>query len=234
MQLADKKPHITAALRAAFPRTLPVLTGFLVLGLAYGVLMQTKGYGVFWAVLMSAVAYCGSMQFVAITLLTAAFDPAQAFLLSIMVNARHLFYGVSMLERYKGLGKVRGFLIFTLCDEAFSISYATSPPEGVAQKHYYVAVSALVYSYWIIGTLLGGLVGSLVTFNTTGLDFVLPALYVVMFYEQMQIKENRVLGLIGLAATVLALVIFGAANVVIPAMVIILVVLLFGRGKLWS
>ena len=110
-----------AALRAAFPVTVPVMTGFLCLGLAYGVLMQSKGYGPLWSVLMSAVAFGGSMQFVAITLLTSAFDPLQAFLLSVMVNARHIFYGLSLLGKYRGLGRVRGFLIYTLCDETFSL-----------------------------------------------------------------------------------------------------------------
>ena len=108
------------ALRAAFPATIPVMTGFLCLGTAYGLLMQSKGYGPGWSVLMSAIAFGGSMQFVAVTLLTTAFDPVQAFLLSVMVNARHMFYGLSLLDKYKGLGKVRAFLIYVLCDETFS------------------------------------------------------------------------------------------------------------------
>ena len=123
--------QIKSAFIAALPHTLPVLASFLILGMTYGVLMQTKGYGVIWSVLMSAVAFCGSMQFVAITLLTVAFNPLQAFLLSLTVNARHLFYGLSMLEKYKGLGKLRGFLIYTLCDETFSICCTLQPPEGV-------------------------------------------------------------------------------------------------------
>lgn len=107
------------------------MTGFLCLGLAYGVLMQSKGYGPLWSVLMSAVAFGGSMQFVAITLLTSAFDPLQAFLLSVMVNARHIFYGLSLLGKYRGLGRVRGFLIYTLCDETFSLVSSLEPPEHV-------------------------------------------------------------------------------------------------------
>ena len=118
------------ALRAAFPATIPVMTGFLCLGVAYGVLMQTKGYGPLWSVLMSAIAFGGSMQFVAITLLTTAFDPLQAFLLSVMVNARHIFYGLSLLGKYKGLGKVRPFLIYVLCDETFSLVSTLEPPGG--------------------------------------------------------------------------------------------------------
>lgn len=214
------------ALKAAFPATIPVLTGFLCLGMAYGVLMQTKGYGVFWSTLMSAVAFCGSMQFVAITLLTTAFDPLQAFLLSFLVNARHLFYGLSMLEKYKGLGKVRGFLIYVLCDETFSISSTVEVPEGVERKAFYLSISLLDYSYWICGTALGGLLGNLITFNTEGLDFALTALFVVLFLEQWKKRENRPAGLVGLGATALSLLLFGADRLVIPAMVLIVAVLL--------
>lgn len=138
------------ALRAAFPHTIPVLTGFLTLGIAYGILMQTKGYGVGWSVLMSAVAFCGSMQFVAITLLTTAFNPIQAFLLSVMVNARHMFYGLSMLGKYKGIGKIRAFLIYTLCDETFSITCSIEPPPELDRKPFYFWVSrwTMAIGFW--------------------------------------------------------------------------------------
>jgi len=169
------------ALRAAFPATIPVMTGFLCLGTAYGLLMQSKGYGPGWSVLMSAIAFGGSMQFVAVTLLTTAFDPVQAFLLSVMVNARHMFYGLSLLDKYKGLGKVRAFLIYVLCDETFSLVSTLEPPEGVARRDFYFWLSLLDYLYWITGTALGGLLGSFLTFDTTGLDFALTALFVVLF-----------------------------------------------------
>lgn len=227
-----KKQSVGAAFAAAFPHTIPVLTGFLALGIAYGVLMQTKGYSAFWSVAMSAIAFCGSMQFVAITLLTAAFDPLSAFLLSLMVNARHLFYGVSMLEKYKGTGKARGFLIFALCDETFSICSSVEPLEAVDKKYFYLFITLLDYLYWIIGTALGGLLGGFITFNTKGLDFVLTALFVVLFLEQMKKPENRVSGIIGLLSAAAALFVFGADNLVIPAMLIILLVLLLGRKKL--
>lgn len=126
----SRSGSLRQAAAAAFPLTIPVFTGFLVLGMAYGVLMQTNGYGAFWSTLMSAVAFCGSMQFAAITLLTSAFDPVAALLLSIMVNARHLFYGISMLGKYKGLGRKRFFLIFGLCDETFSIASTAQPAGG--------------------------------------------------------------------------------------------------------
>lgn len=226
-----KKQNMRAAFRAAFASTIPVLTGFLVLGIAYGVLMQTKGYSTFWAVLMSAVAFCGSMQFAAITLLTSAFNPIAAFFLSLMVNARHIFYGISMLEKYKGLGKIRAFLIYTLCDETFSIASSVEPPEGVERKPFYLAISLLDYLYWVLGTFLGGIVGGFITFNTKGLDFVLTALFVVLFMEQMKNRANRAYGVIGIVATIASLLIFGAANMVLPAMAMILFVLIFRREK---
>lgn len=227
-----KKSEFRKAFVSAFPHTIPVLAGFLVLGFAYGVLMQSKGYGIFWPVLMSALAFCGSMQFIAITLLTTVFNPVQAFLLSLMVNARHLFYGISMLEKYKGLGKIRNFLIFALCDETFSISSSVTIPDGINRKYFYLSISFMDYLYWISGTFLGCMVGNYITFNTAGLDFVLTALFVVLFLEQMKKSENRMSGLIGIASTAVALLIFGADNLVIPAMIIILLVLLIGRKQL--
>lgn len=226
--------ELKKAFRAAFPNTIPILTGFLVLGMAYGVLMQTKGYAFYWSVIMSAVCFCGSMQFVAITLLTTAFSPVQAFVLSIMVNARHLFYGISMLEKYKGMGKIKNFLIFTLCDETFSVASSIEPPAGINRKYFYFFISLLDYLYWITGTLLGGLLGEAITINTEGLDFVLTALFIVLLLEQWKKKENHMACILGLTATLICLLIFGADNVVIPSMVLIMVILLLGRKRLCS
>lgn len=219
-------------LAAAFPHTVPVLTGYLVLGMAYGVLMQAKGYGAIWAFLMSAVAFCGSMQFVAITLLTGAFDPVGAFLMSLMVNARHLFYGVSMLGKYRGMGWAKVPLVYTLSDETFSIVSSVEPPEGMRARDFYLAVSALDYIYWVGGSVLGALAGKFIRFDTTGLDFALTGLFVVLFIEQVKNPENRRSGVIGMACTVAALAVFGADKLVIPAMILVLVVLLLGRKKL--
>ena len=224
--------ELKKAMIAAFPLTIPVLTGFLVLGMAYGVLMQSKGYGILWSVLMSAIAFCGSMQFVAITLLTTTFHPMQAFLLSLTVNARHLFYGISMLDKYKGLGKIRGFIIYTLCDETFSISSSVTPPDGIEKKYFYFSISFLDYIYWVLGTFLGGLVGGVISFNTKGLDFVLTALFVVLFMEQMKKQDNRISGFLGVASSVAGLILFGANSMIIPSMIILLLVLLLGRKKL--
>lgn len=230
--MGEKTHPVGAAFRAAFPVTLPVLTGFLVLGLAYGVLMATKGYGPLWAGLFSAVAFCGSMQFVAITLLTTVFDPFQAFLLSLMVNARHIFYGLSLLEKYKGLGWKRWFCIYTLCDENFSLTSTVEPPEGVDRGTFFFAISLLDWLYWVVSSILGGVLGNFLTFDTTGLDFALTALFVVLLLEQVSKRENRPAAVIGIGATVVSLLLFGADNLVIPAMVLILVVLLAGRRKL--
>ena len=226
------KPSPVAALRAAFPYTVPVMTGYLCLGMAFGVLMKTSGYGVFWSVLMSLMCFAGSMQFLTITLLTTVFDPFQAFVLAIMVNARHIFYGLSVLDKYKGLGRVRAFLIFSLTDETFSLVSTLEPPEGVERRDFYFWISLLDYGYWVTGSAIGGLLGGLITFNTTGLDFALTALFVVLFMEQWKKKANRPAGLIGIGCTVVSLLVFGADNLVIPAMVLILAVLLGGRRAL--
>ena len=226
------KPDIKNAFMAAFPHTLPVLTGFSVLGIAYGVLMQTKGYGAGWSVLFSAAAFCGSMQFAAITILTSVFNPIQAFIMSVMVNARHIFYGISMLEKYKGLGKIKHFLIYTLCDETFSITCSVQPPNGINRKYFYLFVSLLDYIYWVSGTFIGGVLGGIITFNTKGLDFVLTALFVVLFAEQIKQRENKWPALIGITGAVGSLLVFGRDNMVIPAMVIILIVLAGGQRKL--
>ena len=227
-----RKNELISALAVAFPHTVPVLAGFLVLGMAYGMLMLDKGYGPIWSLLMSAVAFCGSMQFVAITLLTTVFHPLEAFLLSFLVNARHLFYGLSMLQKYRGFGWIKAFLIYTLCDETFSIVSCASPPEGIDPKRFYLSISLLDYSYWVIGTLFGGLIGSLVAFNTQGLDFALTALFVVLFLEQMKKPENRIFGVVGVAVALIARVAFGSANMVLPALAGILVILIAGRKKL--
>lgn len=220
------------AFQAAFPVTLPVLTGFACLGLAYGVLMQTKGYGPLWATLMSAVAFGGSMQFVAITLLTTVFDPLQALLLSVMVNARHIFYGLSLLGKYQGVGKLRAFLIYTLCDETFSLVSTVEPPAHVEKKRFYFWISFLNYSYWVVATALGGLLGRFITMDTTGLDFALTALFVVLFMEQWKKQENRFAGVTGVACAAVALAVFGTDRMVIAAMALLLLVLLGGRKRI--
>lgn len=231
MRINEMRPF-KGSVAAAFPHTVPVLTGFLVLGIAYGMLMQSKGYGATWALLMSGVAYCGSMQFAAISLLTSAFDPLGAFVMSLLVNARHLFYGVSLLEKYRGIGSAKPVLIYLLCDETFSIISSVEPPEGVRPGNFYLAISVLDYLYWVGGTLLGSLAGQFIRFDTTGLDFALTGLFVVLFIEQVSNPKNRASGVVGLGCSVAALALFGADRLVIPAMILVLAALLIGRKKL--
>ena len=178
-----KQPHHAAALRAAFPATIPVLTGYLCIGMAYGLLMANAGYGVFWALLLSLLCYAGSMEFVAVSLLTAGFDPVQALLMALMINARHAFYGLSMLEKYRGTGWARPFLIFSLTDETFSLVSTLEPPDGVTRRDFYFWISLLDYLYWQVGSVLGALIGGLLPFDTTGLDFALTALFIVLFWS---------------------------------------------------
>ena len=227
-----KQPHHAAALRAAFPATIPVLTGYLCIGMAYGLLMANAGYGVFWALLLSLLCYAGSMEFVAVSLLTAGFDPVQALLMALMINARHAFYGLSMLEKYRGTGWARPFLIFSLTDETFSLVSTLEPPDGVTRRDFYFWISLLDYLYWQVGSVLGALIGGLLPFDTTGLDFALTALFIVLFLEQWRKRENRPAALIGLGCTAVSLAVVGADRLVIPAMVLILAALLGGRNKL--
>lgn len=213
----------------AFKHTIPVLTGFMTLGIAYGVLMASKGYGVVWAVLTSMVVFGGSIQYVAITLLTTAFDPISALLLSLIVNARHLFYGISLLKKYKGVGKIKFFLIYLLCDETFSLVSSIDAPKEIESRYFYLAISTLDYFYWVLATAIGATIGMFITINTKGLDFALTALFVVLFIEQLRSSRNYVAGMIGIGGTVISLCIFGSSNLVIPSMIIVMASFLIMR-----
>lgn len=219
-------------LRAAFPHTIPVMTGYLCLGMAFGVLLQSKGYGVVWALLMSTFIYAGSMQFVAVGLLTAGFHPLQAALLTLMVNARHIFYGISMLGRFRGLKKEKPYMVFALTDETFSLLVAAEPPEGVERRHFDLGIAVLDHLYWVAGSVAGSLLGSAFAFNTKGIEFVMTALFVVIFLEQWQTRKGRVPALIGLGAAFLCLLIFGREWFILPTMAVLVAVLLLVRRPL--
>ena len=210
------------ALRWAFPLTLPVLAGFSVLGIAYGVLMTSSGFAPWLAILISTAVFAGSMQFVLVNLLLGAFNPIQALLMTLMINARHLFYGVSMIDRYKGMGFKKPYLIFALCDETFSINCASEVPDDVDKPWAMLWVSILNQSYWVLGTALGAIFGSFIKFNTTGIDFCMTAMFTVILLEQIMQKKNRGSAFTGLAVSTLALLIFGVDYFIIPAMVLIL------------
>jgi 4-azaleucine resistance transporter AzlC len=214
--------HKAAALKAAFPYTIPVMTGYLVLGTAYGILMNSKGFSLIWIIIASVFVYAGSMQFVSVALLSAGFDPLGAFLMTIAVNARHLFYSISMLQRYRGTGRIKPYLIFSLTDESFSILCSAKIPEGVQDKWFYLFVSLLDHGYWITGSVIGGILGSLIHINTKGIDFVLTALFVVILINQWQSTRKHLPALLGIASAIICRLLFGPADFIIPSMICIL------------
>lgn len=216
---------IKTALKAAFPHTVPILTAFLFLGAAYGILMEANGFSPLVTVCMSVFVFAGSMQFVAAVLFTAAFNPLYAFFMALMVNARHIFYGISMLEKYKDMGKFRPFLIFGLCDETFSVMCSAKPPENTDKRLFAFFVTLLNYLYWIAGSLLGALAGKQISFNTEGIDFALTALFVVIFMNQWAESEKHFSAIAGLSASAVCLLLFGAQKFIIPAMLGILLLL---------
>jgi 4-azaleucine resistance transporter AzlC len=222
------------ALKAAFPHTIPVFTGFIFLGIAYGILMNSKGYSVLWIVLISIFTYAGSMQFVAVSLLAMGFNPLYACLMTLMVNARHIFYGISMLEKFKGTNKMKPYLIFGLSDETFSILCSTDPPEGVSKNWFMFFITLLDHSYWVLGSALGGILGTIVSINATGIDFVLTTLFVVIFINQLKSTKNYFPTLIGIGSTLLCRIAFGSSNFIIPSMIGILILVTVLRKPIES
>ncbi|MBS6518965.1 MAG: AzlC family ABC transporter permease [Clostridium sp.] len=222
---ADKKRELRKAARCAFPCTLPILAGFLFLGITYGIYMNVSGFSFWYPLFMSMTIFAGSVEFVAVNLLLGAFNPIQALLMTLMLNARHLFYGISMLERYRGTGFKKLFLIFGMCDESFSINYTAEIPEDVDRGWFMFFVTLFNYLYWVSGATLGGIFGSLIRFNTEGLDFVMTAMFAVIFIEQWMKEKRHTGALLGLGAPLVCLAVFGADRFMIPAMASILLLL---------
>lgn len=219
------------ALRAAFPHTVPILTGFLFLGMTYGVFMKVSGFSVFFSAMVSLTVYAGSMQFVAVNLLLGVFDPLQAIVMTLVINARHLFYGVSLLDKYKGLGWKKPYMIFGLTDESFSVNCSAEPPEGVDRGWFMFFVTLLNQIYWVTATVLGGIFGSFIPFSTEGLDFVMTAMFTVIFLEQILKEKDHVPSIMGCSVSVLALIAFGSDGFIIPALLAIVLLLTLYRGR---
>lgn len=223
---------IQRAFRCAFPNTLPIFAGFWFLGLTYGMYMHVSGFSFWYPALMSLTIFAGSAEFVAVNMLLGAFNPLQALAMTLMINARHLFYGLSMLDRYKGTGWKKFYLIFGMCDESFSINYTAKIPEDVDRGWFMFFVTLLNHFYWFSGATLGGIFGSLIHFNTEGLDFVMTAMFVVIFMEQWLKEKQHTSALVGIGLSLLCLLAFGAENFIIPAMAAILITLTGLQGKL--
>ncbi|MBR1585084.1 MAG: AzlC family ABC transporter permease [Clostridia bacterium] len=220
------------ALRAAFPYTVPILTGFLFLGMTYGIYMRSLGFSFWYPTVMAVTIFAGSAEFVMGGMLTGPFDPLGAFLMILMINARHLFYGISMLEKYRHLDWKSLYLIYGMCDESFSVNCTAEIPADVDRGWFYFFVTLLNQSYWVAGATLGGLFGTLLRFNTQGLDFVMTAMFVVIFLDQWLKEERHESAILGVAASVICLLIFGPDQFIIPAMVLILLSLTALRGPM--
>lgn len=222
-----------AVLRRAFAATIPVMTGYVVLGFGFGLMLGDAGGSVWLALAMSGFIYAGSMQYVTIELITGGASLISAALMTLMVNARHLFYGVSMLEKYRDAGAAKPYLIFALTDETYSLVCQESLPVSAEQRSgYCLLVSLFDHMWWLLGTLLGAAAGTVITISTEGVDFALTALFVTVMVEQWLTAEDRVPAMIGCAASLLCLVLFGAADFLIPAMLLIALLLcLYTNGR---
>ena len=220
------------AFKAALPNTIPIFAGFWFLGIAYGVYMHVSGFSFVYPCLMALTIFGGSLEFVAVSMLLSPFAPLTTLLVALMIQARHLFYGIAMLDKFKGLGWKRFYLIFGLCDETFSINYTAKIPPDVDRGWFMFWVTALNQFYWVSGSTLGGILGGLITFNTEGLDFVLTAMFVVIFLEQWLKEKKHYTALIGLGVSALCLVLFGADRFLIPSMCGILLLLVGLRQPL--
>ena len=218
--------------KRSFLDTLPVMAGYLFLGTGFGMLLHSKGYGILWAAAMSIFIYAGSMQYLAVDLLSGGASLIAAAITTLMVNARHLFYGISMIDKYKGCGWRKPYLIFALTDETYSLNCGGAPEDVSDSKTYFFLVSLFNQCYWVTGSMLGVLVGSILPVSTEGIDFALTALFVTVFVEQWKSTGDHIPAMIGVLASVLCLLLFGAGNFLIPAMVLITIALtLYHRRK---
>jgi 4-azaleucine resistance transporter AzlC len=220
------------AFRAAFPYTIPIFAGFWFLGLAYGIYMHACGFSFVYPMVMSLVIFGGSLEFVAVQMLLSPFAPASVLLVTLMVQARHLFYGLSMLDVYKNTGWKKFYLIFGMCDETFSILYTAKIPEDVDRGWFMFFVTLLNHFYWVSGATIGGLAGSLLTIDTTGISFVMTAMFTVIFMEQWKKDKSHTPAYIGLAASAICLVLFQADSFLIPSMIVITASLITLRSRL--
>lgn len=186
------------AFSAAFPHTLPIFAGFWFLGLAYGIYMNASGFGFWYPMLMSLTIYGGSLEFVAVSMLLSPFAPVQTLIMTLMIQARHIFYGISMLDKYKGMGWKKFYLIFGMCDESFSINCAADIPDGVDRGWFMFFVTLLNQLYWVSAATVGGLLGSVISFSTEGIDFVMTAMFVAIFIDQWKKEKTHCTALVGL------------------------------------
>jgi len=229
---ALERKKIKNALKLAFPKTLPILAGFLFLGMSYGFYMRVSGFSFVYPLTMSLVIFGGSLEFVAVSMLMSVFAPLQTFIVALAIQARHLFYGIAMLDKYKGTGKKKLYLIFGMCDESFSINCSAEIPEDADKGWFYFFVTLLNQSYWVTGATLGALAGGFISFDTTGIEFVMTAMFTVIFLEHWLKDKKRLPALIGAFSSVACLILFGKDSFLIPSMACIICFLSLFRGRL--
>lgn len=225
------KAENKSILKKAFTATLPIMAGYLVLGVGFGIILKSKGYGVLWAFAMSTVIYAGSMQYLAIDLICGGAGLLTTALTTLMVNARHLFYGISMVEKYKNAGKAKPYLIYALSDETYSLVCVDMDMEEGERNKFCLFVTALDQFYWVLGSVLGSLLGEVISFNTEGMDFALTALFVTVFVEQWLSTRDHAAAIVGVGASVICLVLFGSGSFLIPSMVAITLALTLMRKR---
>lgn len=220
------------AFKKAFPYTIPIFAGFWFLGLAYGIYMNISGFSFIYPLIMSLVIFGGSLEFITVSMLLSPFAPVQTFVMALLIQSRHIFYGISMLAKFKGMGWKKFYLIFGLCDETFSINYSADIPSDVDKGWFMFFVTLLNHFYWVSGSTIGGLVGSLLKFNTDGISFVMTAMFVVIFLEQWLKEKEHYASCIGILVSLVCLMIFGSDNFILPTMITIIVLFALLRNHL--
>lgn len=223
-----KREILSAAIRV----TVPVLMGYLAIGMAFGLMLQSVGYGAPWALLMSLTIYAGSRQYLGVSLLATGASLPQVAFLTLMINFRHLVYGLSMLEKFRGMGKRKFYMIFSLTDETYALLSSVKVPEGIRAHDYYFTIAMLNQSYWVLGSVLGSLLGAALGIDTTGVDFAMTALFLVIAVGQWKKAESHLPALLGAAATLVGLLLAGAENMLLPALGVIVAALTLMRPRL--
>lgn len=216
-------------IKAAFIKSLPVMAGYIVLGMGFGILLRMSGYGLHWAIIMSIFIFAGSLQYVGVSLIASGTPLLSIAITSFMVNVRHVFYGISMLHRYKGAGIKKLYLMHALTDETYSLICTSKVPEGLNEHNYYFFISLFNHIYWIIGGILGSILGAVLPFDLSGVEFSMTALFVTVFVEQwLTTKEHRP-ALLGMGISFVCLIIFKSENFLIPSMILIMLALMIMR-----
>ena len=231
MQVQSRTVSKSVIVRKAFLTSLPVMAGYVVLGIGFGILLRNAGYGVAWAAAMAVLIYAGSMQYVGIGLLAGGAGIITTILTTVMVNARHLFYSISMFGHYKDAGKYKPYLIFGLTDETYSLLCDGKTPEGMDPHRFRFLVSLFNQSYWVLGSILGSLAGSVLPFSAAGIEFSMTALFIASFTEQWIEKKDHLPAVTGLAVTLICLILFGPDNFLIPSMLLITLILALLRER---